>query len=126
MQNVPVRAKFLAKLLLFLLIFSLIALAGCFGGGDDTPATTTTQVPPVISIVPPPTAPPTTAPTTRPTSDEPGAPFTITVKPGDTLSGIADQFNTTIEVILELNPDLENPDLIRPGATLNVPAPRVN
>ena len=122
MQNVPIRAKLLAKLLLF----SLIALAGCFGGGDDTPATTTTQVPPVISIVPPPTAPPTTAPTTRPASDEPGAPFAITIKPGDTLSGIADQFNTTIEVILELNPDLTNPDLIRPGATLNVPAPRVN
>lgn len=123
MQNVPVRAKFLAKLLLF----SLVALPGCFGGGDDTPSTTTTQVPPVVSVVPPPpTAPPTTAPTSVPAPDESGAPFAVTIKPGDTLSGIANQFNTTIEVILELNPDLENPDLIRPGATLNVPAPRVN
>jgi len=43
------------------------------------------------------------------------------VRPGDTLSGLALQFHTTIETIMALNPQITNPDLIRDGDTLNIP-----
>ncbi len=58
----------------------------------------------------------TPAPTSTPT---PGA-RTYTVQPGDTLSGIAARFGTTVEAILELNPGLV-PEALQPGTQLRLP-----
>lgn len=45
-----------------------------------------------------------------------------TVKANDTLSSIAMQFNTKIGVILELNPKVQETNIIRPGQQLLVPS----
>lgn len=44
------------------------------------------------------------------------------VQDGDTLSGIAEQFNVTIKQIIDAN-SLQNPDLLLPGQELVIPAP---
>jgi len=43
------------------------------------------------------------------------------VQSGDTLSGLADQFNTTVEAIMARNPHITNPDFIMMGDTLTIP-----
>ncbi len=43
----------------------------------------------------------------------------VVVKVGDTVSGIASRYNTTVENIVNLN-DLKNANLIYPGQTLRV------
>ncbi|EPR29380.1 LysM peptidoglycan-binding domain-containing protein [Geobacillus zalihae] len=45
---------------------------------------------------------------------------TYTVEPGDTLSGIARKFGTTVDALLKLNPSIANPDFIRAGQKLQV------
>ena len=45
--------------------------------------------------------------------------LTYTVKPGDTLSGIAEKFNTTVYSLSKLN-DITNPNLIYPGQVLKI------
>jgi LysM repeat protein len=47
---------------------------------------------------------------------------TYTVRPGDTLSGIAVQFDTTWQALQELNhPNIPNPNVIRVGQVIKVP-----
>lgn len=41
--------------------------------------------------------------------------------PGDTLNSIAARFNTPLQAILAANPQIINPDLIRPGETIFIP-----
>jgi LysM repeat protein len=57
------------------------------------------------------------------TPDPPGALSikSYTVQPGDTISKLAVQFNTTIDDILKLNPSIKNPDLIYTGQVLVLP-----
>jgi LysM repeat protein len=62
-------------------------------------------------------AQPTTTETTRPRRPPPR---TYTVQEGDTLDQIALDFDTTVERLLELNPDIE-PTELRPGQRLRVP-----
>lgn len=45
------------------------------------------------------------------------------VNRGDSLKTLAADFNTTIEVLLSLNPGITNPDLIYEGQRLNIPIP---
>ena len=45
-----------------------------------------------------------------------------TVKPNDTLAKIAKDFNTTVEKIMELNPNIKNPNIIFPNQKVKVPA----
>jgi len=58
-------------------------------------------------------------------STAPGAARTYTVKPGDSLSKIAQQYYGDMKKwkdIFEANKDrIENPDLIQPGWTLRIP-----
>lgn len=63
---------------------------------------------------------PTTAPTTAPT---PCPPIEYTVQPGDTLSQIAARYGTTVQMILELNPQITNPDVIQVGQVIKIPCP---
>jgi LysM repeat protein len=53
----------------------------------------------------------------------PGNKQVYTVQRGDTLKSIARQFGTTTAVLLQLNPDITNPNLIHVGQRMIVPVP---
>jgi hypothetical protein len=48
----------------------------------------------------------------------------IKVKSGDSMSAIADKAGVSLAAIKAANPQVSNPSLIKPGQTLNVPAPK--
>ena len=50
-----------------------------------------------------------------------GGTTTITIQRGQTLSGIALEYNTTVQILVELN-NIANPNLINAGSTLIVPS----
>lgn len=45
----------------------------------------------------------------------------VTVRSGDTLSGIAARNGVTLDALLSANPQINNPDLIHPGQAVHVP-----
>src|SRR5579862_6549243 len=47
---------------------------------------------------------------------------TVIVAPGDTLSGIAGQNGTTYQRLFDANLQIQNPDMIFPGETIQIPA----
>ena len=51
---------------------------------------------------------------------------TYVVRPGDSLIQIAKQFDTTIRALMEANPIIKNPRLIRPGWRLVIPSPETS
>lgn len=51
-----------------------------------------------------------------------GATQTYVVQRGDTLGKIAAKFGTTVDVLLDLNPQIKNPNVIYPGQKITVPA----
>lgn len=60
--------------------------------------------------------------TPRPESPAP-TPVTYEVQPGDTLSEIAQRFDTTVEALAEAN-DIEDPNVIFPRDILRIPRGR--
>ena len=46
---------------------------------------------------------------------------TYKIQSGDTLSGIAQKYNTDVSTLMSLNPSISNPNLIYAGNTLNLP-----
>jgi LysM repeat protein len=77
------------------------------------------------SPTPPPTAEPTAAPEAAQAPDTAPAeaarePLAYTVEPGDTLGSIADQFNTSMDALMQAN-NLDDPDLLVVGQRLIVP-----
>jgi LysM repeat protein len=48
---------------------------------------------------------------------------TYTVRPGDTMSKIASRYGSTTEALVQLNPQIKNPDLIYPGWNLVISPP---
>jgi LysM repeat protein len=80
--------------------------------GGATPSATPSSAP----------ATPTSRPTRPPATATPAPPATrqYTVKPGDTLSGIAARFGTTVKILAALN-NIANPQLIRAGQVLLIP-----
>ena len=47
--------------------------------------------------------------------------YYYTIQKGDCLSVIAQKYNTTIAILMELNPQIINPDKIYAGKTMLVP-----
>ncbi|AEF92975.1 Peptidoglycan-binding lysin domain protein [Desulfotomaculum nigrificans CO-1-SRB] len=68
--------------------------------------------------LPKPTAPPTTAP---PGACVPGTTFNYTIVQGDTLNKLAARFGTTVQDILNVNPQITNPNLINVGDVIKIP-----
>jgi DNA-binding SARP family transcriptional activator/nucleoid-associated protein YgaU len=69
---------------------------------------------------------PHSAPASLDTGTTPAGGRTVTVRPGDTLSGLADRYlgdSSRWRDIAELNPAIKDPDLIFPGQRLVLPAP---
>ncbi|MEO8289189.1 MAG: LysM peptidoglycan-binding domain-containing protein [Chloroflexota bacterium] len=69
-----------------------------------------------IKLVVTPVASPTTTPLAAPTAP----PVTYTVKPGDTLSGIADLFGVTVDDIVRYN-NIADPNSLSEGQVLIIP-----
>ena len=88
------------------------ALAGCgglFGSGSSSASTTLPTLPPTTT---------TTIPvaTTAPTAQE------YTIQRGDTMRRIAGKFNTSVEAILAVNPDITDQNKIQAGQKILIPA----
>ncbi len=90
-----------------LLLLSLALTTAC-GGASDTGD----PVKLVVTPVPSPTTPPEALPTLPP--------VTYTVKPGDTLSGIADLFGVTVDDIVRAN-NIADPNALQVGQVLVIP-----
>jgi len=105
------------------MVVILVALAAitsaCFDSGsssDDPPDDTTT-----LNSAPVTTA--STAPLTTTTSGRAaGEPLVYTVQEGDTLGLIASNFNTTVELLVEVN-NITDPNALQVGEELIIPAP---
>ena len=116
----------LARLMLAVVVGVSLLAAAC--GGDDEaeptpePAAEGTPIPtatpyasePEATIVATPT--PEAADTTAPAA---GEEIEYTVEPGDSLSAIAERFDTTVDAIMEAN-DIENAALIFVGQELRI------
>ncbi len=103
------------RLLLIFLLPALLALAGC--GPVPLATLTEGELRPDITSTPQSTPLPTRSP------HPPGQLVPYDAQNGDTLIAIAAHFNTTVEEILEANPDLpEQVTTLPPGYPLQVPA----
>lgn len=58
-----------------------------------------------------------------PLESPPSSEATYTVRCGDTLSGIAHAHDVELPNLIDVNPQIENPDLIFPGQTIHLPGP---
>jgi LysM repeat protein len=114
-------------LVLFLLVFLLLANKG-MAGVDLTPSTDASGqvvVPEVISTTPPQqviTNQATTLPSqiAAPILVTGGCSEPYTVRSGDTLSQIAVNCGTTLAVLTQVNPQMNNVDCIYPGQQINI------
>jgi len=97
---------------------AVASATAALGSAAPTPSLLATSTP---SLSPAPSVSPTTAPkpTPKPTA-KPTATRRYTVRSGDTLSGIARRFGTTVAVLKRLN-GISDASLIRPGQVLRIP-----
>jgi len=75
---------------------------------------------------PKPPPPPGEKPPTPPPPPPKPKPVVYTVKPGDTLSGIAGKNNTTVAKLLTANPKITNPNLIYSGSKITIPTKKAS
>lgn len=100
---------------------------GLVAAGSPTPTATVSTPPATPRPTPSPSASPSASPAASPTQPPPTSTptastsgRTYTVKAGDTLSGIAARFGTTVRELVALN-GIENPSRIRIGLELKLP-----
>jgi len=108
-----------------MLLAAAVLILARFTGDDGGTAAVSPK--PTIAATPAPTAgspqpSPTDRATASPQQTEAASPTSrprrrYTVKPGDTLTAIAERFNTTVERLRRLN-DIEDPSAIEPGQVL--------
>jgi len=129
-QPAPRRASWLIVAIVAGMIVLLLGAGGVFLRVRATTAAqpTYTPVPTVTETLPPtetPTPPPPTStltPSPVPTQpNTPVPPRKYTVRPGETLSTIAERFGTTIERLQQFN-NLKDTDVIQVGQELLIPA----
>lgn len=120
------RARWAAPLLVLILL-ALAALACTQGSGEVITITATPLYDDEGLVIVPPSMTPT-GPTETPIQPTPNPPRAeaqssgqYTVQPGDTLGIIAARQGITVEEILTLNPQLQNPDALEVGQRLNTP-----
>ncbi len=107
-------------------VFVLTRLAaGDVAGGVAGATSPVVAVSPSAAIAtdPPPTVPPvspTPTVTAAPATPAPSPVRTYTVRRGDTLSGIAGEFGTTVKAIMDRN-GIDDPRQLRVGAVLELP-----
>ena len=111
--------------------FGAVVITRLSGVGDDptlvagaaspTPAGSVRATPvPTSTPTPSPTPAPTATPTPAPATPTVAASRMYRVRPGDTLSGIAGRFGTTVRELVRLN-NIEDPSRIRIGLVLKLP-----
>lgn len=123
-------SKSLRPLLILVLVLVVLASVGCVRPRPSpTPPPTKTSLRPPATGTPTPTATleataeptPEATPTTEPTEQATGE-GTYEVRPGDTLSRIAQAHGTTMEAIMAANPSITDPTLVYAGMVLVIPA----
>ena len=105
-------ARLIAPLAFFVAatVFIILIQAGLSGGSDGAAATTTTAGSTI-------SAPTTSSPTTNTGPRKKKKSYRV--KNGDTLESIAAKFNTTVDDLLQLNPNVD-PLALSPGQKLRV------
>ena len=106
------RIKFPAvtKLVFLVALLASFVLVGCPAQPTPTPE------PPTPPVEETPTPPVDETPTPPPDDLE-----VYTVEEGDTLASIAARYSVTVEAILEVNPDIDDPAVIAPGQEIYLP-----
>jgi LysM repeat protein len=74
-----------------------------------------------VIATPTPSASPTSDVNPSPTPTPTPTPKTYVVKQGDSLRGIAERFQVSMDVIMSANPQIKNANLIRAGDVLIIP-----
>ena len=105
-------------------IVIVIALSAPRAPGQPVAFSLTPQVTLHITALPTATDAPTPAPSPSPTDAPTATPAVTayTVVEGDTLWDIAVRFGLSLDMLIAANPQI-NPDVLSPGAVLNIPAP---
>ncbi|HEY4161149.1 MAG TPA: LysM peptidoglycan-binding domain-containing protein [Candidatus Saccharimonadales bacterium] len=93
----------------------IIPVASIHTAGAEPAQSAQNQKPTTVAAQPAAGTTPTPAPVAAP------SPVTVTVQPGDTLSGIATGNNTTYERIYDANSFIADPNLIYPGQQVRIP-----
>jgi len=84
------------------------------GNTIKIPTSTTTSAPAVLTSTYTPYSSISAAPTTTTTT-------TYTIKSGDTLSGIASKYGTTVQALMDANPNIKDKNTIYAGDTIKIP-----
>ncbi len=101
-------------------VVAALVLAGCGGSGaSPSPSAVPSASAPVVE----PSAAPVATPAPTPVATPAATSTTYTVKKGDTLYGIAKTYHVTVKAIEAANPDIKDPNFIKIGQKLVIPAP---
>ena len=126
-MNEPSRRARWAAPLLVMWLLALGALACTQGSGEVITITATPLFDEEGRLIIPPSMTPTgptetpIQPTPNPARSAVQSSALYTVQPGDTLGVIAARYGVTVEEIIALNPQLQNPDALEVGQTLTTP-----